>query len=164
MEDNAYALMRTADGTVAMLHSSATQWRHRFSLEITLQKGTLILSGILSGSKSYGKETLTISKNVGDDRGNPHDEVKNYNYDPSWEDEIAEFAMAITNNIKITNEEYKTAKLVYNPQPTQNNNREQIIVRQSMVKASCDFHANRPTSDIQTVLADAQLLINFINK
>ena len=65
---------------------------------------------------------------------------------------------------KITNEEYRTAKLEYNPQPKQNNNREQLIVRQSMVKASCDFHANRPTSDIQTVLADAQLLINFINK
>ena len=64
----------------------------------------------------------------------------------------------------VTNEEYKTAKLVYNPQPKQNNNREQLIIRQSMVKASCDFHANRPTSDIQTVLADAQLLINFINK
>jgi len=63
----------------------------------------------------------------------------------------------------VTNEEYKTAKLEYNPQPTQNN-REQLIVRQSMVKASCDFHAHRPTSDIQTVLADAQLLINFINK
>ena len=117
MEDNAYALMRTADGIVAMLHSSATQWRHRFSLEITLQKGTLILSGILSGSKSYGKETLTISKNVGDDRGNPHDEVKNYNYDPSSEDEIADFDKAITNNIKITNgssvEALKTMKLVY---------------------------------------------------
>jgi len=65
---------------------------------------------------------------------------------------------------KITNEEYKTAKLEYNPQPKQNNNREQLIIRQSMVKASCDFHASRPTSDIQTVLADATLLINFINK
>tara|TARA_R100001163_G_C4908710_1_gene93981 strand:- start:63 stop:416 length:354 start_codon:yes stop_codon:yes gene_type:complete len=64
----------------------------------------------------------------------------------------------------VTNEEYKTAKLAYNPQPPKNNNREQLIVRQSMVKASCDFHAHRPTSDIQTVLADAQLLINFINK
>ena len=117
VEDNAYALMRTADGIVAMLHSSATQWRHRFSLEITLQKGTLILSGILSGSKSYGKETLTISRNVGDDRGNPHDEVKSYNYDPSWEDEIGEFAAAITNNISITNgssvEALKTMRLVY---------------------------------------------------
>ena len=117
VEDNAYALMRTTDGIVAMLHSSATQWRHRFSLEITLQKGTLILSGILSGSKSYGKETLTISRNVGDDRGNPDDEVKSYNYDPSWEHEIGEFAAAITNNISITNgssvEALKTMRLVY---------------------------------------------------
>ncbi len=64
----------------------------------------------------------------------------------------------------ITNEEYKTAKLVYNPQPTQNNNREQLIVRQSMVKAACEFHAHRPQSDIHTVLADSQLLIEFINK
>lgn len=47
VEDNAYALMRTADGVVAMLHSSATQWRHRFGLDITLQEGGLSLSGIL---------------------------------------------------------------------------------------------------------------------
>ena len=30
VEDNAYALMRSANGMVAMLHSSASQWRHRF--------------------------------------------------------------------------------------------------------------------------------------
>ncbi len=67
----------------------------------------------------------------------------------------------------VTNEEYKTAKLVYNPlpyNPPQNNNREQLIIRQSMVKASCEFHSNRPTSDLQTVLAAAEILINFINK
>ena len=63
----------------------------------------------------------------------------------------------------ITNEEYKTAKLVY-PLPPQNNNREQLIVRQSMVKAACEFHAHRPQSDIHTVLGDSQLLIEFINK
>tara|TARA_R100000656_G_scaffold45176_2_gene36926 strand:- start:1650 stop:2000 length:351 start_codon:yes stop_codon:yes gene_type:complete len=63
----------------------------------------------------------------------------------------------------ITNEEYKTAKLVY-PLPPQNNNREQLIVRQSMVKAACEFHAHRPQSDIHTVLVDSQLLIEFINK
>ena len=117
VEDNAYALMRTANGIVAMLHSSATQWRHRFSLEITLQKGTLILSGILSGSKSYGKETLTISTNVGDDRGDPDDEVINYEYDPSWENEIEEFSLAITDDLKIKNgsslEAFKTMELVY---------------------------------------------------
>lgn len=59
VEDNAYAIMRTADGVVGMLHSSATQWRHRFHLDINLERGSLILAGILSGTKSYGAEALT---------------------------------------------------------------------------------------------------------
>jgi predicted dehydrogenase len=42
VEDNTYAIMRTADGKVALLHSSATQWRHDFRLHITLQKGSII--------------------------------------------------------------------------------------------------------------------------
>ena len=61
VEDNAYAIMRSGAGIVAMLHSSATQWRHRFHLDIHLEKGAITLSGILSGSKSYGSETITIS-------------------------------------------------------------------------------------------------------
>jgi len=65
----------------------------------------------------------------------------------------------------VTNEEYKTAKLEYNPQPIVNNNsKDQLIIRQSMVKAACEFHSSRPQSDIHTVLADSQLLIDFINK
>ena len=43
VEDNAYALMRTADGIVGMLNSSATQWRHRFNLDINLARGSIIL-------------------------------------------------------------------------------------------------------------------------
>ena len=46
VEDNAYALMRTKSGIVALLHSSATQWRHRFHLDINLEKGSLILGGV----------------------------------------------------------------------------------------------------------------------
>jgi len=69
-----------------------------------------------------------------------------------------------TIDFEITNEQYNTAKLIYKPIPTQpTGNREQIIVRQSMVKAAADFHASRPNADIQTVIADAQLLINFVN-
>lgn len=65
---------------------------------------------------------------------------------------------------EITNEQYNTAKLIYKPiQAAPTANREQIIVRQSMVKAAADFHASRPNADIQTVIADAQLLINFVN-
>jgi predicted dehydrogenase len=80
---------------VAMLHSTATQWRHRFQLEITLEKGALILTGILSGSKSYGAETLTVVWAGDDDQGDPKEQSTHYNRDPSWADEIAEFADAV---------------------------------------------------------------------
>jgi len=95
VEDNAYALMRTVDGKVAFLHSSATQWRHRFQLDITLERGAIILSGILSGSKSYGAETMTVVWAADDDRGDPKEQTTRYVNDPSWEAEIAEFAEAV---------------------------------------------------------------------
>jgi predicted dehydrogenase len=118
VEDNAYALMRTADGVVAMLHSSATQWRHRFSLEMTLAKGTIILSGILSGSKSYGAETMTVAWAAGDDRGDPKEQTTRYNEDNSWRDEIAEFADAVLNGGAIVNgsseDALRTMQTVYN--------------------------------------------------
>ena len=117
VEDNAYAMMRTKDGKVAMLHSSASQWRHRFGLEITLSRGALILAGILSSSKSYGTETLTIARTDGGDCGDPKEEVRNYTQDPSWADEVAEFADAIENGGDITNgssdDALKTMQLVY---------------------------------------------------
>lgn len=117
VEDNAYALMRTDAGVVGMLHSSATQWRHRFSLDITLEKGALILSGILSGSKSYGAETLTVVHAGDDDLGDPKEQVTRYNTDPSWADEIADFADAIRTGRKITDgssdDALRTMDLVY---------------------------------------------------
>ena len=118
VEDNAYALMRTEDGKVAMLNSSATQWRHRFYLDINLEKGSLILGGILSGSKSYGAETLTVVyANPENDRGNPREVVTSYNNDPSWYAEIEEFASCILKDKKIKNgssdDAVQTMKLVY---------------------------------------------------
>ncbi len=117
VEDNAYALMRTGDGKVAMLHSSASQWRHRFGLDITLTKGALTLAGILSGSKSYGAETLTVAWATDNDMGDPREEMRRYNNDPSWTDEVAEFADAIVNDTPIRNgssdDALKTMQLVY---------------------------------------------------
>jgi hypothetical protein len=67
-------------------------------------------------------------------------------------------------DFEVTNEQYKTAKLVYTkPQTFSSGSKDQQIIRQSMVKAAADFHASRPQSDIHTVIADAQLLINFVN-
>ena len=109
--------MRTADGVVAMLHSSATQWRHRFGLDITLSEGALHLSGILSSSRSYGAETLTVVRRSDDDRGDPREVTTRYNDDHSWRDEIDEFARAIVADRAIRHgssyEALKTMQLVY---------------------------------------------------
>jgi predicted dehydrogenase len=117
VEDNAYALMRTADGKVAILHSSATQWRHRFSLEIALERGAINLSGILSGSKSYGDETMTVAWSAAEEQGNPKEETTHYQNDRSWSDEIDEFAQAILNDEQIksgsSDDALKSMELVY---------------------------------------------------
>jgi predicted dehydrogenase len=118
VEDNAYALMRTDDNVVAMLNSSATQWRHRFHLDINLEKGSIILGGILSGTKSYGAETLTVVRaDPANDLGDPMEQVTRYNKDPSWCAEIDEFVNCVINNRKVINgtsdDALQTMKLVY---------------------------------------------------
>jgi predicted dehydrogenase len=118
VEDNAYALMRTEDGIVVMLNSSATQWRHRFHLDINLERGSIILGGILSGTKSYGAETLTIVRADPDnDNGDPKEVITRYNRDPSWYEEIKAFYDSILNDKPVdsgTSEDaLRTMQLVY---------------------------------------------------
>lgn len=117
VEDNAYALMHTADGVVGMLNSSATQWRHRFHLDINLERGSVILGGLLTGTKSYGAETLTVATvdHVADN-GDPKEQVTRYNRDPSWELEINQFADCILKDLPIehgtSRDAFNTMKLV----------------------------------------------------
>lgn len=117
VEDNAYAILKDAKGRVAMLHSSATQWQHRFSLEIALTQGYIHLSGILSGSKSYGEEKLTIGRRTEADTGSDREEIRTYLQDNSWRDEIYEFADAIIENKPIVSgtsrDALGTMRLVY---------------------------------------------------
>jgi len=118
VEDNAYAIMRTTDGVVGMINSSATQWRHRFNLDINLEKGSIILGGILSGTKSYGAETLTIVKvDHANDNGDPKEQITKYNNDPSWQEEIDLFADSILADKPVTSgtslDALNTMKLVY---------------------------------------------------
>jgi len=117
VEDNAYALMRTSEGVVGMFNSSATQWRHRFNLDINLERGSIILGGILSGTKSYGDETLTVAKIGNDDDGNPKENLTQYHHDHSWEEEINRFTDCIMRNKPIDSgssmDALNTMKLVY---------------------------------------------------
>jgi predicted dehydrogenase len=118
VEDNAYALMRTAEGVVGMLNSSATQWRHRFQLDINLEKGSLVLGGLLTGTKSYGAETLTVVRaDPENDGGDPKEQTTRYNKDPSWEEEINTFAEFILTNKPVdqgtSKEALKTMQLIF---------------------------------------------------
>jgi len=99
VEDNAFALLRNKNGQVAMLHSTATQWQHQFRIEIILKNALLELTGILSGTKSYGSENLTIIERLSDEpTGSQNKITKNYLYDNSWKEEIDEFADSIVHN------------------------------------------------------------------
>ena len=125
VEDNAYVLMKSSRGIVAQLHSSATQWRHLFNLEITMEKGSIVLGGILTGSKSYGEETLTmITADPENDRGAPRESTSKFNKDVSWDNEIKYFADSLLNNIAIKRgsiddaiETMKLIEAIYNADP-----------------------------------------------
>ncbi|MBM9577306.1 Gfo/Idh/MocA family oxidoreductase [Leptospira sp. 201903070] len=117
VEDNAFALMKSRSGVIIQFQSTATEWRHRFNLQINLGEGSLVLSGILSGSKSYGQETLTIYPKDLESGGNPRIETINYLEDNSWRDEINEFTDHILKNEPVKTgsslDAYQTMKLVY---------------------------------------------------
>jgi predicted dehydrogenase len=99
VEDNAYALLKDKNGSVIFLHSSATQWQHRFQMDITLTEGFIELHGILSGSKSYGEEKIVIGKRDNNKKnGQMETTTVKYLEDHSWEKEILEFADSIIND------------------------------------------------------------------
>jgi len=76
-----------------MLHSSATEWRHRFSLEVTLTGGALMLQGLLSSSGTYAPEQLVVRRREAPGRWT--DEVTSWATDSSWADEMHAFARGV---------------------------------------------------------------------
>ncbi len=106
-EDNAFIIMNTKSGTVATLHSSATQWQHKFLLEIEMEKGYINLDGILSETRSYAPEKIIIglreTENYNFAMGKPTEKIQHFEYDNSWDLELEEFIFAIKNNSKIVN-------------------------------------------------------------
>ena len=107
VEDNAFALLRNKYGQMATLHSSATLWKHSFKLEIFLEDAYMIVSGLLSKTGSYGRETLTIGRRQFEDEsfalGNPREEVIYFDQDLSWSIEVDKFADYIIQDEKVDN-------------------------------------------------------------
>jgi 1,5-anhydro-D-fructose reductase (1,5-anhydro-D-mannitol-forming) len=87
LEDNVFAIMRNREsGMSVSLHSTMTQWRHLFSLEVFLERGYMTLNGLKTGSGSYGEEALTWAVNrAAAPAASFEDEVTlRYDVDHSW--------------------------------------------------------------------------------
>lgn len=119
-EDNAFVTMKSENGVIATIHSSATQWRHKFLLEMCFEKGYIDLDGILSNSGSYAPETMTIGEREFEDTtfamGKPKENKTWFAHDDSWALELKDFIGAIENNTKVTHgtslDAYKALRLV----------------------------------------------------
>lgn len=98
IEDNVFANLRNRKtGVVASLHSTMTQWRHLFSLEVFLEKGHIVLNGLKTQSGSYGDEVLTVSRNrsVAPAATYEEEDTTVFHADNSWVDETDAFLDAI---------------------------------------------------------------------
>lgn len=91
LEDNAFALLRTAQGQIASLHVSWTQWKPLFSLEVFGHDGYVTAEGL---GGAYGTERAVRGRR---DFAAPFGEeiVEFRGEDRSWEEEWREFVSAI---------------------------------------------------------------------
>ena len=88
VDDNAFALLETADGKVAFLHCSCTEWKNLFSLEIYGKTGKLHVEGL---GGSYGTERLAYYRML-PQMGPPETTIWEYPMaDTSWRLEFDEF-------------------------------------------------------------------------
>jgi predicted dehydrogenase len=103
-EDNAFVILKnTETGMSASLHSTMTQWRHLFSLEIFLEKGYIVLNGLITSSMSYGEEVLSVAKSrTAAPAATWKDEEKiTYSINNSWRYEMEHFFNAINNDLSV---------------------------------------------------------------
>ena len=104
-EDNAFLILKSDTGIISTLHSSATQWTHKFLLEMTFENGYINLDGILSSTGSYSPEKLLYAYREAEDiekaMGKPTENIIHFESDDSWDLELKEFINAINGVSKI---------------------------------------------------------------
>ena len=105
IEDNVFALMRdSATGCAVSFHSTMTQWRHLFSLEVFLERGYLTLNGLKTSSGTYGEEVLTIARNRARAPAASFDseEKIHFEVDASWQREVDAFFESVRTGSAVT--------------------------------------------------------------
>ncbi len=91
LEDNGFALLRCGN-VIASLHTSWTQWKNLFSLELFGERGALIVEGL---GGSYGTETLHLHERAMQGGAPAVRSERFEGPDESWKREWAEFTRAI---------------------------------------------------------------------
>lgn len=126
IEDNAFVIYRSsATGVTASLHSTMTQWRYLFSLEVFCERGSLILNGLRTPSGNYGAEVLSIHSRA----AHGIQETKETKFEEadetSWATEIGIFLEAMqrkaqppTGNIHEAIETLSLVEMAYEADPT----------------------------------------------
>jgi len=93
VEDNGFALLRTAGGQVAWLHASCSEWKNMFSFEIYGRDGKLQVDGL---GGSYGVERLAYYRML-PQMGPPETTIWEYpGEDTSWRDEFVHLQTCIS--------------------------------------------------------------------
>ena len=102
IEDNVFAILKSSEtGVCASLHSTMTQWRYLFSLEVFCEHGSLILNGLKTSSGAYGEEDLAIKRNATDGHFTSEERVV-FHEDTSWQSEIDHFLNCIETDAPVT--------------------------------------------------------------
>lgn len=92
VEDNGFAFLRTAQGQIAWLHASCTEWKNLFSFEIFGRDGKLQIEGL---GGSYGIERLSFYRML-PQMGPPETSMWEYpGEDRSWHLEFEHFLTSI---------------------------------------------------------------------
>lgn len=104
VEDNVFAILRNRQGVVASLHSTMTQWRHLFSFEVFLERGYIVINGLLTSSGTYGEEKMTVAKNRTEAPAATwsQEEDLRFSVNNSWHYEVEHFFNAITLDRPVT--------------------------------------------------------------
>ncbi len=98
VEDNGFAMLRTATGCVAWLQASCTEWKNMFSFEIYGRDAKLQIDGL---GGSYGVERLTFYK-MRPEMGPPDATTWEYpGEDTSWRAEFAHVSDCIRNGTPV---------------------------------------------------------------
>ena len=62
VEDNAFLIFKNNKNQLANLHSSSTLWRHTFRMDITLEKGYILVEGFYPKQEVMDKRKLPMQR------------------------------------------------------------------------------------------------------